>query len=55
MHYPGNASVLPGQVDPIPMPDSPLEAGTPLILLDMGLYPKIAPLIAEKTQILSVL
>jgi len=48
MHRPDHASVLPDHVAPMPMPDSPREAEMLLILLDMGLYPKIAPAKSEK-------
>jgi len=40
MHRPKRASVLPGHVSPIPMPDSPREAELLVLLLEVGLYPK---------------
>jgi hypothetical protein len=48
MHRPGHASVLPDRIDPMPMPDSQREAEMLLLLLEMGLYPKIAPAQSEK-------
>jgi hypothetical protein len=50
MHRPDHASVLPDHVAPIPMPDSPREAEMLLLLLDMGLYPKIASAEPEKIR-----
>ena len=50
MHRPDHASVLPNHVDVIPMPDSPHEADILLLLLEMGLYPKIVPAQSEKTR-----
>ena len=50
MHIPSHSPALPDGVDPIPMPDSPREAEMLLILLDMGLYPKIAPREPEKIR-----
>jgi len=50
MHKPDHVSVLPGHVDPIPMPDSPREAIMLLLLLEAGLYPKIVPAEPEKTR-----
>jgi hypothetical protein len=50
MHRPDHASVLPDHVAPIPMPDSPREAEMLLLLLDMGLYPKIASAEPEKMR-----
>jgi hypothetical protein len=50
MHSPDHASVLPGHVDPIPMPDSLLEAELLLLLLEVGLYPKIVPTGREKIR-----
>ena len=50
MHLPDHASVLPSHVDPISMPGSPREAEMLLILLDMGLYPKIVPAEPEKIR-----
>ena len=47
MHIPSHSPVLPDGVDPIPMPGSPREAEMLLILLDMGLYPKIVPAKSE--------
>ncbi len=48
MHKPGHASVLPGHIDPMLMPESAREAEMLLILLEMGLYPKIIPAEPEK-------
>lgn len=42
MHSPRHASVLPDAIDPIPMPDTPREAALLVLLLDMGLYPKLS-------------
>ena len=50
MHIPSHSPVLPDGVDPIPMPGSPREAEMLLILLDMGLYPKIVPAKSEKER-----
>ena len=50
MHRPGHAAVLPGHIAPIPAPDSPREAEMLLLLLEMGLYPKIVPAQSEKTR-----
>jgi len=50
MHRPEHASVLPDHVGPIPMPDSPREAEMLLLLLEAGLYPKIAPAKSEKIR-----
>ena len=41
MHVPSHSAALPAGVDPIPMPDTRREAGTLLILLDAGLYPRM--------------
>lgn len=45
----GDASVLPDHIAPIPAPDSPGEAKL-LVLLDLGLRPKIVPAEREKIQ-----
>ncbi|WP_251980331.1 hypothetical protein [Salinibacter ruber] len=50
MHRPGHAAVLPDRIDPIPMPDSQREAEMLLLLLEMGLYPKIVPAEPEKIR-----
>jgi hypothetical protein len=50
MHRPDHASVLPDHLAPIPMPDTPREAEMLLILLEAGLYPKIASAEPEKIQ-----
>ncbi len=50
MHRPKRASVLPGHVSPIPMPDTPREAELLVLLLEAGLYPKIDPAEPEKTR-----
>jgi len=47
MHIPSHSPALPDGVDPIPMPGSPRETEMLLILLDMGLYPKIVPAKSE--------
>lgn len=43
MHAPDHADMLPEHVDPIPIPDTPREAELLVLLLDVGLYPKIVP------------
>ena len=43
MHVPDHESVLPEHVDPIPMPDSSREAELLVLLLDVGVYPKLVP------------
>jgi hypothetical protein len=50
MHKPKHASVLPGHIAPIPMPDSPREAELLVLLLEAGLYPKIAPVQSEEAR-----
>ena len=50
MHRPEHASVLPGHIAPIPIPDSPREAELLVLLLEAGLYPKIAPAEPEETR-----
>jgi hypothetical protein len=50
MHRPGHASVLPDRIAPIPMPDTPREAELIVLLLEAGLYPKIAPAQSEKIR-----
>ena len=48
MHRPDHAAVLPDHIAPIPMPDSPREAELLVLLMDMGLYPRLAPAQDEK-------
>ena len=50
MHRPDHAAVLPDRIDPMPMPDSQREAEILLLLLEMGLYPKIVPAHSKKTR-----
>ena len=50
MHRPDHASVLPGHVAPMPIPDSPREAEILLLLLEAGLYPKTVPAEPEKIR-----
>lgn len=50
MQRPDHASALPLHVDPIPMPESTEEAELLLLLLEAGLYPKVAPAQSEKIR-----
>lgn len=43
MHSPYHASDLPDHITPIPMPDTCREAELLVLLLEMGLYPTLAP------------
>ena len=50
MHCPNHADVLPDHIAPMPAPDSPGEAKLLVLLLDLGLRPKIVPAQSEKTR-----